>query len=100
VALTPPDLKQCQCEITSRLSPFTLGGDLRPKTAQCLNGPVVVVHELISHNADGLLGSMSLCARCMTQFQRQHEGHMQDFRLEFITPDLEIKDEQRDDKAA
>lgn len=67
--LEPADPNQCQCDVTIRPSPFTLGGDLRPKTARCTNVPVTIATEL-SPGADGQTGSMSLCAGCWAEMPK------------------------------
>lgn len=59
--LTPPDLAQCQAEITTH-RPFVMGGPTRV-VERCKSEPTVIAREK-KPGADGLTGSMSLCASC------------------------------------
>jgi len=61
--LTPPDLERCQALIITR-TPFALGGTHRKR--QCDEVPTVVVIEK-RPGADGRIGSMSLCPRCLEE---------------------------------
>lgn len=69
-SLTPPDRERCQCEITTTPSPFTMGGDLRPKTERCSGKASVVITEKVPGD-DGQIGAMSLCAHCFGVFQKR-----------------------------
>ena len=68
MALTPPDLKQCQAEKPNGYSFMTLGG--RPGRERCASAPSVLATEA-DPGEDGLRGSMSLCAECFNAFQKQ-----------------------------
>lgn len=66
--MIPADTKQCQAEIPNGESFMTLGG--RYKLVRCKNVPSVTVFETIP-GIDGLMGSMCLCAPCLTQLFKQ-----------------------------
>jgi len=66
--LTPPDTSRCQAEKPNGAGPFTLGG--RPGLVRCTNKPQFIVTEN-EPGEDGLKGSMSLCAHCLTVFLKQ-----------------------------
>ena len=60
MALTPPDLTQCQAE---KGGAFMLG----PGLMQCNDTPTVIATEN-DPGDDGLRGSMSLCESCKAEF--------------------------------
>jgi len=72
MALTPPDLKQCQADVPGN-GPFTIGGEIgNPRNGyrvRCKNKPTVIATEKVA--ADGLQGSMSLCDSCRAAFLKQ-----------------------------
>ena len=70
--LTPTDKSQCQAEIPNGAGPFTLGGV--PRLIRCTNKPTVILTEKESQ-ADGLVGSMSLCTDCFDVFNEQMPDH-------------------------
>lgn len=66
--LTPPDLTQCQADVPNGHTFMTLGG--RPGRVRCTNKPDVIAYEN-APGPDGQKGSMSLCKRCLTVFNKQ-----------------------------
>jgi hypothetical protein len=74
-SLTPPDLTRCQAEKADG-SFMTLGPVSRTR---CSNAPVVVAKER-KPAADGLRGSMSLCAECQKALVEQMGKHYASFR--------------------
>lgn len=68
MAPVPPDLDRCQAEKPNGEGPFTLGGG--HKMVRCENKPQFIVTEK-APGEDGLIGSMSLCAHCLTVFLKQ-----------------------------
>lgn len=67
VSLEPPDRSRCQAVI-KRYKPFILGGQVIEEQ-QCENKPAFIAKELTPGD-DGLKGSMSLCAKCKTEFEK------------------------------
>lgn len=72
--LTPPDKERCQADVPGA-GPFTVGGKIgNPRNGyrvRCENQPAVIVSER-APGADGLRGSMSLCAKCLKELISQH----------------------------
>lgn len=66
--LTPPDLERCQALRPNGHNFMTLGG--RPGFEQCESKPTVIVTEN-ELDENGQKGSMSLCASCLLQFEKQ-----------------------------
>lgn len=66
--LIPADRNRCQVEITPAHGAFVLGP--RPKPEQCTNKPAFIATEN-NPGQDGQRGSMSVCARCLIEFQKQ-----------------------------
>jgi len=73
MTLVPPDTKRCQAMVTTG-GPFQMGGAPgNPKDGyrrRCDNAPKYIATER-SAGADGLCGSMSLCAPCKDQLIKQ-----------------------------
>jgi len=66
--LISPDLKRCQAEKPNGQSFMTFGGG--HKMIRCTNKPLFIVTEK-KPGEDGLKGSMTLCADCLTVFLEQ-----------------------------
>jgi len=66
--LTPPDLKQCQAEITPSHGFMRLGP--RPQPERCKNKPTVLVTKN-KPGKDNQRGSMTLCDGCLSEFRRR-----------------------------
>jgi hypothetical protein len=66
--LIPADLTRCQAEVPNGATFMSLGGV--PRLERCHNAPTVIATEK-RPGEDGLVGSMSLCARCQAQFIKQ-----------------------------
>lgn len=60
--LKPVDYERCQTDVPNGYNFMTLGG--RPQLERCKNRPSHVVTES-APGADGQIGSMSVCAKCM-----------------------------------
>lgn len=73
--LTPPDRERCQAEITTRPSPWTMGGDLNPKTERCASKATRIVTEK-NPGSDGRCGAMSVCDDCFEVLTRNFQGRM------------------------
>lgn len=69
MALTPPDLNQCQAEKPTGHSFMTFGG--KPGLVRCTEKPIWIATER-TPGSDGECGSMSLCDACAAQLQIQH----------------------------
>ena len=69
--LTPPDLTRCQAEKPNGHSFMTLGG--KPGYERCQARADFIVTELEA-GIDGLIGSMSLCADCLSILHVQCPG--------------------------
>lgn len=71
--MIPPDPKRCQAEIPGN-GPLTMGGPIgNPRNGyrvRCENKPTVFAVEK-RPGKDGLVGSMSLCARCRGELIKQ-----------------------------
>lgn len=67
-ARTPPDNNQCQAMKPNGNTFMTLGGI--PGHVRCTSKPSVILTET-KPAPDGLIGSMSLCADCLTVFNKQ-----------------------------
>lgn len=65
----PPDEEVCQAMIPTGHSFMTLGGNPYARR-RCTNRPSVIATEN-KPGSDGFIGSMSLCAECLTVFKRQ-----------------------------
>jgi len=65
--LTPPDKQQCQAE--HQIGAFVMGGQIG-KLTRCNNTPTVIVTEK-KKGKDGLIGSMSLCEKCLNVAKKQ-----------------------------
>lgn len=61
--LIPPDLQQCQCDITPAYNPWRVAGETRQPPERCKNKPVWLAVEKIA-GSDGQCGAMSLCQTC------------------------------------
>lgn len=83
--LTPPSRERCQAEITTTPSPFTMGGDLSPKTERCAQKPRHLLTE-IEPGSDGRRGSMSLCDECLKVFKELTPGWQSRVRVEALLP--------------
>ncbi len=66
--LIPPDLKRCQAEKPNGASLFTFGGI--PELIRCTEKPLFIATEK-EPREDGLKGSMTLCAHCLSVFIKQ-----------------------------
>lgn len=66
--LTPVDPERCQVVITTRPSPFTMGGDLSPKRERCEAKATAILTET-TPGEDGQCGAMSVCDRCLEVFR-------------------------------
>jgi hypothetical protein len=71
MSLVPADPAQCQCEITTH-RPFVMGGRVN-QTVRCDRKPVVIATEKFNNEEDGLVGSMSLCTRCLIEFLKAQD---------------------------
>jgi hypothetical protein len=79
--LTPPDLAQCQCDITE-YHPFVMGGPVR-QTHRCTNVAQWLATET-EPGPDGLKGSMSVCDRCAQELIKQRALAPDSFTLDPI----------------
>lgn len=66
--LIPPDFERCQAEMPNGQNFMTLGGG--HAMIRCMNRPLFLVTEK-EPGEDGLKGSMTLCADCLTVFLKQ-----------------------------
>lgn len=78
--LTPVDTKRCQA--MKRLSPFTVGGDLRTMF-RCEGVAAFVLREL-RKGKDGLRGAMSLCAPCVVEYERRTPNWRQEVSIRAV----------------
>lgn len=65
--LEPVDRERCQTDIKVG-SPWRFGDSIR--WTRCPNKPSVIVTE-VKAGADGQRGAMSLCASCLTEFNKK-----------------------------
>lgn len=70
-ALTPPDMQQCQCDITPAYSPWRIGETRRPPE-RCKSKPVWLAVEKIA-GSDGQCGAMSLCQTCAEEMLKSED---------------------------
>lgn len=66
--LEPPDRERCQTLRPNGNTFMTLGG--KPGLERCRNRPLMIATE-VKPGADGRIGSMSVCGRCMVRMQEQ-----------------------------
>lgn len=66
--LEPVDKTRCQAEMIITPNFMQLGGVRRVE--RCTKAPVVIATEKAA-GPDGLRGAMSLCAKCLIEFQRK-----------------------------
>lgn len=75
-------MKDVNARLLLNLAPFTIGGDLNPKTEQCSNKPIVMITEKKPPEGEEGPGSMSLCGHCLNQFKKQMD--LKDYDIEGI----------------
>jgi hypothetical protein len=85
-ALTKPDLKQCQADITTTAPFMQMGGPPRT-TSRCKNVPTVLVREE-KPGPDGQRGSMTVCDTCLGHLRKQRPTGIKCTR---ITPKVQKK---------